>query len=463
MVALWEHQQQAKDRAKQLDYFALFFEQGCGKSRTTIEIIQDVYARRGRLKTLIVCPPIVVDNWADEFRTYSSARPTVITGTAIERVQKIEAAPVDSIMVCNFQTLLMPECFKALKRSGIEVLVLDESHKIKTFNSKTSKKAVELGDLATYRYILSGTPVLNSYFDLYPQIRFLDGGKTLGKTFYEFRFRYFVDKNAGRPKNCYYPLWVAKPGAVEEIKQLTAPFSMRVEKADCLDLPPLVRQKVYVPLQPVQQRIYDDLDKHMVAALGDHMIVSDMAITNLLRMQQLVSGFATDQIGRTFAVDHGRIDALIEQLEAIGPDHKVIVWAVFIQNYHRIRERLKHEKIGFTEITGEVRPGLRQEKLRAFRDDPSTRVLLANQRAAGTGINLTQASYSIYYSRDYSLENDLQSEARNYRAGSEQHEKVTRIDLVTPETIDEVILNALAAKQTLGQAILTHYNHRTVT
>lgn len=461
---LWDHQKIAKERASKLNYFALFFEQGCGKTRTLIEILRDKIALEGRpLKTLIICPPIVIHNWLEElqaFGDFKSNELLALIGSGEERLKLLEAAPSHAIVVCNYQTLLMPPVLKALKKRGMDVLVLDESHKIKSYNSKTSKKVLSLGEDAKYRYCLSGTPVLNSYFDIYPQAAILDDGRSLGSTFFAFRHRFFVDKNAGRPKNCYFPNWVPREGAEKEIKEAVAPFSMRVFKEDCLDLPPLIRQKVYVDMDPIQARVYKDLDQHMVAALGEQMIVSDMAVTNIMRMQQVVSGFGTDSIGRTFKFENPRLDALIEVIENIDPKAKIIVWAVFRQNYYSIKERLDREKILYEEVTGEVPQSVRQAKINTWKDDERIRVLVANQSAAGIGINLTEASYSIYFSRDYSLANDLQSEARNYRAGSERHEKVTRIDLVTPGTIDEVILQALAAKGNLGATILQHYQTR---
>jgi SNF2 family DNA or RNA helicase len=96
----------------------------------------------------------------------------------------------------------------------------------------------------------------------------------------------------------------------------------------------------------------------------------------------------------------------------------------------------------------------RQENIDRFQTDRDCRIMIANQGAGGVGCNLTAASHSIYYSRNFSLEHDLQSEARNYRGGSEIHTKITRIDLVAPDTIDATVLKALADKVNVADAIL---------
>ena len=92
--------------------------------------------------------------------------------------------------------------------------------------------------------------------------------------------------------------------------------------------------------------------------------------------------------------------------------------------------------------------------MNAFRTDPEVGVMIANQGAGGVGVNLVEAGYSIYYSKGFKLEDDLQSEARNYRGGSEIHEKVTRIDLVATGTIDELVTEALENKMQISENIL---------
>jgi SNF2 family DNA or RNA helicase len=81
-------------------------------------------------------------------------------------------------------------------------------------------------------------------------------------------------------------------------------------------------------------------------------------------------------------------------------------------------------------------------------------VLIGHPGSGGIGLNLIEASYMIYYSRSFSLEHDIQSEARCYRGGSERHQSITRIDLVTPGTIDELVMKSLATKQELSDKIL---------
>lgn len=110
--------------------------------------------------------------------------------------------------------------------------------------------------------------------------------------------------------------------------------------------------------------------------------------------------------------------------------------------------------IEYRTLTGDTSPSERHININDFRTEPNVKVMIANQSAGGTGINLVEAKYAIYYSKNFKLEDDLQSEARNYRGGSEIHDKVTRIDLITTNTIDVQATQALHNKQQVSISIL---------
>jgi SNF2 family DNA or RNA helicase len=183
-------------------------------------------------------------------------------------------------------------------------------------------------------------------------------------------------------------------------------------------------------------------------------VVAQLAITKALRLQQIVTGFATDEEGTTHRFENPRLAVLQEILEDLTPNHKVIVWAAFRENYKMIARLCDELKIEWRALTGETPTKIRENVMEDFRKDPSVRVMIANQAAGGVGVNLVEASYSIYYSKSFRLEDDLQSEARNYRGGSEIHDKVTRIDIVTPGTIDELINKTLETKNQVSDRIL---------
>lgn len=463
LVPPWEHQKLAIEAARERDYFALFFEQGTGKTSTLINILREKFQDETKpFRTLILCPPIVIENWKREFLLYSRVpeeKLFCLTGNALSRLKRIGAE--DAIYITNYQTLLMDAVYKKLLAFNFKAVVLDESHKIKTYNSKTTKKALVLGSQAQYRYCLSGTPILNTANDIFPQAQFLDRGLTFGTNYFHFRSEYFVDFNQNMPRHVYFPNWKMKPGSTWRINEAIRPFSRRVLKADCLDLPPLIRQRIDCPLTDEQAKVYHQLEKEFVAELGNGQVITDLELTKGLRLQQIVSGYVPNEQGVIHEFrPNPRLEAVRDLLEALAGGHKILIWASFRQNFQQLSQLVTSLGIPFVSVHGQIPPVQQREYIERFELHCPTRVLIGHPRSCGIGVNLTAADYSIFFSRGFSLEDDLQAEARNYRGGSERHQSIVRIDLTTPNTIDEVILTALAAKQSLSDAILKHLKHK---
>lgn len=455
-MELWDHQKKAIERAQTLKNYALLMEPGTGKSATLINILRQKYASHNQiLKTLILCPTVVCENWKAEWAKFSKVpeeQVLVLLGSGKERALQIQTTKA-SIIVTNYQALLMDSVFEALQFWGPWCIVADESHRIKTPNAKTTKRAIQLASKAIYCYILSGTPILQSLMDFYSQFKFLDGGATFGKSFNFFKNYYFYNANANAPSHVSWPDWRVRPNAEKEIKEKVFKKATFVEKAECLDLPPLVRQKIMIDMSREQEKHYKAMEADFITHIGDKAVTATIALTKGLRLMQIISGFVKTEDGTEIRFkDNLRAQALSEILDDIAPYHKVIVWACFKENYESIKEVCAKLKIDFVELHGETKD--RAQVIQRFQEDPSVRVLIGNQAAGGIGVNLTAASYAIYYSRNFSLEHDLQSEARNYRGGSEIHQKITRVDLVTKGTIDELILDALSAKQNISDAVL---------
>lgn len=471
LIPLWDHQRQAVAHAWGQDSYGLFFEMGAGKTATAINILRGWYVKEKRLlRTLVLGPPIVVQNWRREFGMHSKVQNDVICleGPGKKRIEKLRAnawgsyplKPLGKIFVTNYEALLMGDLYSDIAEWRPEVIIFDESHKLKNIKAKRTKLAIKLSDLAKRKLILTGTPILNTPMDIWAQFRVMDGGKTFDKNFYIFRAKYFRDRNAGMPKDKYFPDWVPYENALDELNRKIKPVSMVVKKEDCLDLPPLVRQTVLVDLSKEQAKLYNSMKEDFVAYVGDKACVANLAITKALRLQQIVSGFITLAGGdgedprNVQLKENPRAQALKEILEDITEHSKCLVWAVFRENYKTVRAVCEALGVKYVEVHGEVAPAARQKAVDDFNSDPSVKVFLGHPGSAGIGINLVSASYSIFYSRTFSLEQDLQAEARNHRGGSEIHTKITRIDLVAHGTIDEAITKALASKMEISEKVL---------
>jgi SNF2 family DNA or RNA helicase len=306
---------------------------------------------------------------------------------------------------------------------------------------------------------MTGTPFLNNQMDLWSQFYILDLGETLGDSFFAYRARYFWDLNAGkRGTRAYFPLFVPKKTSSNELARLIESKSVVAKKEDCLDLPPLVKKQVEVSLAPDQRAAYEEMKKDFLTYVNDKACVAVLAITKALRMQQILSGFIKLEDGSIHRFkDNPRAKALKELLEEICVEsgEKCIVWSVFHEDYAVVRKACEDLKIEYREIHGLVSGPSKLTAMEDFELKPEVKVIICSPGAGGIGISLIAASYSIWYSRNFNLEHDQQAEARNHRGGSERHEKITRIDLVVPGSLDSVVLDSLSQKKSIAESILT--------
>ena len=496
LVKPWAHQLEAIEKAKNLNSFGLFFEQGTGKTGACINILRYKFGTQGRLlRTIVFGPPIVVENWRDEWALHSKIpRGQIIplVGSGEKRLKTFMKNAYDEghsfsagevlprIFLTNYESLLMKPLFSAMKAWEPEALVFDECHRLKNWKAQRSKLAAELsnpvGKTRPLVYGLSGTSILNSLLDIFQQFVIIDGGRTFGQNFLAFRGLYFRDRNAGMPKERYFPKWEPRTlqldnfDAEKEIGKKLSERSMRVEKKDCLDLPPELNQIIKVGMTPEQTRLYKEMKSEFITFLGDKACTATIALTKALRLMQISSGFVAVKSENGGLSDNGDSEgeasveavrlkntpkqaALKSLLEDLTPEHKVLVWAVWKENYLQIKEVLDELGVCYVEVHGGISAAKKQANIERFKTSPDCRVFLGHPGSGGIGINLVVAPYSIFYSRTFSLEHYLQARARNHRGGSEIHEKITHYDLVCENTIDELVVKRLSQKIQISEKV----------
>ena len=475
----WEHQKQGVELSFKHDNLGLLWDMGTGKSRCVVDILRGRFAVNGRvMRTLIFAPPIVLRNWKREFAGFSRLQDyqvKVLTGTGKKRTSNLKSFLFNEeenqysrniVLILNYECLRNEELFSILQKWAPEIVVCDEAHRCKNPQALQSKLVAKLSDLAKHRYILTGTPILNSMMDIFQQYRILDGGSLFGKNFYVFRTQFFEDENAAwSNKQGHFPKFIPRASAFDEFSRRIYSIGNRVTKEECMSLPPLITTSRDVELSPEQERMYKEMKNEFITFVKSKetegtspAVVAQLAVTKALRLQQIISGFAKDDAGNVHSLESvPRLAVLKELLQEITEaGHKVLVWSVFKENYAQIRRICDDIGVGYAEVHGETKD--KQASIDRLENDPDCKVIIAHPRSGGIGANMTAASYSIRYSRDFSLENYLQSRDRNHRGGSERHEKITHIDLVARGTIDELILEALENKQNIASMILEWRN-----
>jgi SNF2 family DNA or RNA helicase len=487
MKTLWKHQQEAVDFALKQRDFAFLHGLGSGKTGTMITTLRYKFGEAGRVrKTLIISPLITLGNWGREFGEFSRipGRDIIVLNkrTGGQKVKQFTDAVTgltgaldrDKIIICNYEMMQNTAFVEAVLKWQPEILVLDEAHRVRNHKGKRARVVRQISMKCAHRYLMTGSPILNDCQDVFYPYLIMDQGKTFGDNYYAFQGKYFQDLNGGWKGNQnYFPDYAERPEMFPELQQKMYFYPDGTRKAhriltkDCVDLPPLVRVKVPLTMGTEQAKVYKEMRDQYLTYVRDIKtkgmplaVVANLAITKALRLQQIASGFVKAEDGQEYPIgeEHPRLDALRDILETTACPRvdpvKVIVWACFKHNHLEIAKLCQELKLEYRLLNGDVSAKDKEKNMQEFRELAHVKVMIANQQAGGIGVNLVEAPVAVYYSRNFSLEQDLQSEARNYRGGSNIHDKVTRIDLVMQDSIDELVASALAGKQNLAELIL---------
>ena len=351
------------------------------------------------------------------------------------------------VAVINYESVWRDEIFEALLDYDADMIIADESQRIKTHTAKQSKAMHVLGDKARYKLILSGTPVQNAAMDLFSQFRFLDP-TVFGYNFYPFRAKYAVMGGFNNKQIVGYK-------NMDTLVKKEHSIAYRVTKADALDLPEQTFLNRYVQLSPSEMKVYKTLKRESVVELENGTVTATTVLTRLLRLQQLAGGFLQkDDEAKPEFVSNAKIKALEDILDdyVIETGKKLVVFARFRTEIDLIEKTLQKKKIQYGCIYGDVKISERGDIVKDFQTNPQTKVFLAQIDTAGLGITLTAADTCVYYSVNYNYAAYSQSLARIHRIG--QRNTCTYIHLLCEGTVDEQILKALEAKENLAKSIV---------
>lgn len=234
---------------------------------------------------------------------------------------------------------------------------------------------------------------------------------------------------------------------------------LRVKKEECLDLPEKLYVKREVDLTPEQEKAYDQMRTLALAQIAGGLVSTVNALTQLMRLHQIVCGHVKMDDGTVVELPNNRIKELLSVIEET--DGKIIIWATYRHDIEAIKLALSKE-YGMNSIGmyyGDTDDDERKRVLECFQNpENEMRFFVGNPSTGGYGLTLTAAQTMIYFSNSFDLEKRLQSEDRAHRIG--QTKNVTYIDLMSPNTVDEKIVKALRAKiniatQVLGEEIKT--------
>jgi hypothetical protein len=437
------------ERFKDKPQWAIFSEQGTGKTKVALDIISHRWLN-GTLTGLIVIssPSGVHAQWIEEQLPkhlwkrvkvlpyiWEGKKPPLWLGKDTPELQII-SGNVDMVKGKGFKLL---SDFANHHRSRLLVLV-DESDSIKNLASLRNRKLREIASVTQQRAIMSGTPIAKDLTDEWAQFYFLNPDIIGHKYLTSFRAQYcrmggFENRSVVGHIN------------VDGFKRLTAPHIFRALKSE-LGLPPKVHDSIVFDLGSTQKRLIKELRDQFFASLnnGATVAVKNGAVA-LLRMQQIACGFTQDEFGKLHLIENPRMDALLTLRRAIqGP---VMIWCRFKQYILLVKEQFP------TGVTyyGESDPKERAAAKEAFLSGRATE-FIATAGAAGKGLDgmQTVCSDAIYYSNSYNAIDRWQSEDRIHRYGTKG--TATYHDLIGRGSPDRGVLANLRRKRDIASLAL---------
>ncbi len=459
----YAHQLTALEKSWNRESYAYFMEMGTGKTKVLIDNLAMLYDKGKVNGALIIAPKGVVGTWynnelpnhlPNHIENVTVLWQSNITKKQQEKLETLyEIGTALHILIMNVEALSTDKGIKFAEKflsCHDTLMAVDESTTIKNPAAKRTKNILGLAQNTKYRRIMTGSPVTKNPLDLFSQCYFLDPFHLDHDSYYSFRMRYAVMKTAniaGRKIQL-----VAGFRNLGELSDKLQPFSYRVLKEDCLDLPDKIFIKRQIKLSPDQLKLYEQMKQEALAVLKGKQSTTVNTLTQLMRLQQITCGHFTSDDGVTQPIANNRITELMNVLEET--EGKAIIWAHYQYDMTAIIKAVveKYGEDSIVDYYGLTPQEERQPNIKRFQDDPKCRFIVGTPSTGGYGITLTAANTVIYYSNGYDLEKRLQSEDRAHRIG--QKKSVTYVDLMADDTVDEKIVQALRKKIDIASEVL---------
>jgi SNF2 family DNA or RNA helicase len=459
----WEHQLKALHYLYKHDAAALYTDMGTGKTKVMIDLIQN----RGFKRVLIVCPKKVCDVWESEIAKHGfSSKFRVINLADLGSEKRIDLLKkqlqwlkfdstegVSTVLIINYESVWREPLASYLMRKtvGIDTVICDESHKIKSPSSKCSKYLTRIGKTAKHRYLVTGTPLAENPLDVYAQYRFLDH-RVFGTNYGDFRDEY---ENLDIRKTARLGYRVRKKSKpFKNLDKLEKKmFSIAFSIESTVVLPEVTDITIPFKLNKKTAELYNEAVEEGVLELNGGVMATSNILSLITRLQQIVSGYVPvekdDGTVKTINIDRSRIEQLETILDGLPPSEPVVVFAKYTKDLKNIRKLCEEMDYGYSELSG------KKDTLKEWKAG-DTKVLGVQYKSGSEGIDLTRARYCIYYSLTHSLALYKQSRKRIHRPGQTRpcyyYHIVAKAKGV--KTIDEKIMEALKSKQDVVKYIM---------
>lgn len=433
MIKLYRHQEIALSYMRANNYFALYMEMGTGKTLVSLMRILDLL-KSGKIENaLVIGPKSALGAWERDMELFNELDKEMLRG---------------GITLINYDKVWRGEK-KSPYFKKWDCIILDEAHYIKNRTSKRSKFILQLGTMADYRYILTGTPISNSQLEnIWSLYCFLDGymergypySRIFGGSYRTFQDRYCILNMYHKPSSYIH---------VRELQDIINAHSYRVKKSECLDLPDKLPDEI-IKVDLLEKSLYKKLASE--SAILEYEILAENPLSRLVKLRQLASGHIKLDTGEILEVKCEKLNILQEIIEGYEDDKKLVIFAEFKYSIAKICELIS--KIGIKYV---VLDGDQKDKTiwRKFQEDKSIRIIVCQYQTANAGIDLFSSDTIIYYEPTLRSQILEQSRDRIHRTG--QANKCSYIHLLTKGTVEVDIYRALSGYSDFSEKLFVQY------
>ena len=436
------HQMEALHVVRDLEFAALFHEQGLGKTKIGLDLILYWLATSVADSVVVVTKKLLVPNWVRETDAHTHLRPVVLDQN--KRANYWAFNTPARLYLAHYEVMHTERSrFSMFADARRLAVILDEAQRIKNPNTAPAKALHALAPKLVRRIIMTGTPVANRPYDIWSQIYFLDQGRALGTSFSAFKNNADLTRSvAEQPESAR-----AFENKIAGVPARIRPFSVRETKDSAeLTLPEKTVRDTPAGMEETQRALYQryksqlraEVQRDGVKTLDD----ADRVLKRLLRLVQVASN--PGLVDETYGHEPGKLTVLDRILAKHEPDEaKKIVWTAFTDNVELIARRYPERRPA--RIHGRRPMADRNSDIVRFLEEDGCTLLVATPGSAKEGLTLTVSDHAIFFDRTFSLDDYLQAQDRIHRI-SQTRECVVE-NLIATDTVDEWVSALLSAKE----------------
>lgn len=416
----------------------LFLKPGMGKTSIALTAADRLLYDRFEVSKVLVIAPLRVadDTWSRESEKWDHLRHLRISkvlGSAKQRRTALaRSADVYCINRENVEWLV--------KYYGMgwpfDLVIVDELSSFRNPSARRFKALRKVRPLVKYLWGLTGTPRPRSLLDLWAQVYLLDQGERLGRTYTEYRNRYFTP---GRQNGYVIYEWRPRPGAEDQVYSLISDICISLETKGNVQMPELVQTPRPVVLSPAARALYESMERDAILELAGEVIDAGSAAAVNGKLLQIAGGAVYDEDHVAHELHTDKLDALEDILEEANGEPVLVAY-----RYQHERDRIKAR---FPQAVQ-----LKDSNTIAAWNRGEIPLLLGHPAGVGHGLNLQDGGHIIvWFGPIYDLELWEQFIDRLYRQG--QRFTTSVIVLVAEGTVEEDAMRSLEAKDS-GQSAM---------